>query len=170
MRRTLTVGLGLLAGALIIGPVATAAGARALAQRPADKTFTVFGFGSNRLIAAPGTNPRRPSQGDEIIINDHLTLPFAEHGHYKIIGHDSGTCTLTRVGRHGGGLAHCSVTAVLPHGSISAAGQIKLARHTGKLETSHLGITGGTGKFRSAAGALQVVAARHYNKLTFTIR
>lgn len=171
MRRTLTVGLGLLAGALTVGPVASAAGAAGVAARPANRTFTVFAFGNNRVIPANGSNPRAISPGDEIVINDRLTLPFKnEDGNYKIIGHDTGTCTITRVGRHGGALANCTVTAVLPNGSIATEGQIKLVGRHGRLKTSHLAITGGTGGFRSAAGALQVSAPRSYTKLTFTIR
>ena len=83
--------LGLVAGALVVGPVATAAGAPRVARQPSDRTFTVFGFGNGgNLIPAPGTNPKKPSAGDEIIVNDHLTLPFADDGKYKIIGHLSG--------------------------------------------------------------------------------
>lgn len=170
MRRTLTVCMGLIAGALTIGPLAGSAGATASGRLAADRTFTVFEFGHNPFLPAPGTNPRKPSQGDVIVINGHLTLPFAEDGKYKIIGHDTGTCTLTRVGRHGGGLANCTVTAVLPHGSIATEGQIKFARHTFGLKTSHLAITGGTGEFRGAGGALQVVPGRRHNALTFTVR
>jgi hypothetical protein len=166
MRRTLTVGLGLLAGALAIGPAASAA----VGRGPAPRTFTVFAFGKGGFIPAPGTNPRKPSPGDQIIVNDRLTLPFADEGKYKIIGHDTGSCTITRVGRRGGAQANCTVTAVLPHGSITAQGQIKLARRTGKLETSHLAITGGTGGFRSAGGAVQLVKRPHFNVLTFTVR
>lgn len=168
MRRTFTVGLGLLAGALTIGPVTSAVGAPTVARQPSDRTFTVFGFGHAALIPAPGTNPRKPSPGDEIIVDDHLTLPFADEGKFKVIGHDTGTCTLTRVGRHGNALANCTVTAVLPNGSITVEGQIKLTRHG--IKTSHLAITGGTGGFRNAGGALQIVSKRHYNVLTFTIR
>ena len=168
MRRTLTLCVGLLAGALTIGPGASALGASA-AARSADRTFTVFDFGHNGFVPAPGTNPRKPSRGDEIIINGHLTLPFAQDGKYKIIGHDTGTCVLTRVGRHGGALANCNVTAVLPHGSITTEGQIRFARHSFGLVTSHLAITGGTGVFRGASGALQVAKRHHFNALTFTV-
>jgi hypothetical protein len=173
MRRTLTLGLGLLAGALMVVPVASALGAAAGARSAADKTFTVFQFGRNPLIPAPGANSHKahqPVQGDVIVINGHLTLPFAEDGKFKIIGHDTGTCTLTRVGRHGGALANCTVTAVLPHGSIATEGQLKFARRTFALKTSHLAITGGTGEFRGAGGALQVVAGRRHDALTFTVR
>lgn len=168
MRRKLTVGLGVLAGAMVIGPAASAIGAPAMARQPSDRTFTVFAFGHGAFFPAPGTNPKRPSPGDEIVINDHLTLPFADEGKYKIIGHDTGSCVISRVGRHGGALANCTVTAVLPHGTITAEGQLKFNRHGQK--TSHLAITGGTGGFRSAGGAVQVKPGRHYTTLLFTIR
>lgn len=172
MRRRLTVAVGLVAGALAIGPVASAVGAPGVARQPSDRTFTVFGFGNGgTLIPALGTNPKKPSAGDEIVINDHLTLPFADDGKYKIIGHLSGMCTLTRVGRKFGALANCLVTAVLPNGSITTEGQISFDPHFGSTDTAHLAITGGTGGFRSAGGAVQVAFGNHHhNVLTFTIR
>lgn len=173
MRRRLTVTAGLVAGALAIGPVASAVGAPGVARQPSDRTFTVFGFGNSGLIPAPGTNPKRPSPGDEVIVNSHLTLPFADDGKYKIIGHLSGTCTLTRVGRKFGALANCLVTAVLPNGSITTEGQISFDPHFGSTDTAHLAITGGTGGFRNAGGAVQVVFGQrpgHHTVLTFTIR
>jgi hypothetical protein len=170
MRRILTAGMVLAAGALTVGPVASAAGAPALARQPSDRTFKVFAFGNGGFIPAPGTNPKRPSPGDEIVINSHLTLPFADDGKYKIIGHLSGTCTLTRVGRKFGALANCLVTAVLPNGSITTEGQLSFDRHFGRTDTAHLAITGGTGGFRSAGGAVQVAFGKKFNVLTFTIR
>ena len=170
MRRRLTVAAGLLAGALAIGPVASAVGAPGVVRQPSDRTFTVFAFGNGRFIPAPGTNPKRPSQGDVVVINSHLTLPFADEGEYKIIGHISGNCTLTRVGRKFGALANCLVTAVLPNGSITTEGQISFDPHFARSDTAHLAITGGTGGFRSAGGAVQVAFAKHYNVLTFTLR
>jgi hypothetical protein len=171
MRRMLTPALGLAAAVITLGPFIPLAGAKRPARQAPERVFTVFDFGHNGFIPAPGSNPRKPSPGDEIIVNGHLTLPFAEHGKFKIIGHDTGTCTLTRVGRHGGGLANCTVTAVLPHGSITTEGQIKFGRHNFGLKTSHLAITGGTGEFRGASGAMQVAPrGHHHNALTFTVR
>lgn len=168
MRRILVAALTLTAGALTMGPLVSAAGA---VRQAADKTFTVFDFEHNGFVPATGTNPRTLAPGDVIVVNGHLTLPFAEDGKFKIIGHDTGTCTLTRVGRHGGALGNCVVTAVLPHGSITTEGQIKLARHSGgNIKTAHLAITGGTGEYRGASGAMEVAPRRHFNVLTFTVR
>ncbi len=170
MRRMLTVALAVGAGALMMSPLVSAAGAKRPARQRPEKIFRVFDFGHNHFLAVGGANPKKPTPGDEIIINGHLTLPFAEDGKYKIIGHVTGTCTITRVGRKFGGLANCLITAVVPHGSIAAQGQIKFARHSFSLETSHLAITGGTGGFRDAGGAVQIKPTKHYTVLTFTVR
>jgi hypothetical protein len=166
----LTPALGLAAAAITLGPFIPLAGAKRPARHAPEKVFTVFAFGQDPLIPAAGTNPKALAPGDEVVVNEHLTLPFAEEGKFKIVGHDTGTCTFTRVGHKGGALANCVVTAVLPHGTITTEGQIRFARHTGRLVTSHLAITGGTGTFRDASGALEVTPHKHFNALTFTVR
>ena len=173
MRRTLSLGVVLAGAALTSSPVVSAAGAAASTRLAADKTFTVYGFENTRFIPAPGTNPKKTSPGDELVINDHLTLPFTNAKKFRLIGHDTGLCTFTRVGRRGGALLQCTTTFVLPHGSIAAEGQIRDNRK-GALTPSHEAITGGTGKFRGALGAvlirLKKVAPRGYVPVfTFTL-
>ncbi len=170
MRRILTPALGLVAAGITLGLFTPLAGAKRPARQAPEKVFTVFAFGHDPLIPAPGTSPKSLSPGDEVVVNEHLTLPFAEDGKFKIVGHDTGTCTFTRVGHKGGALANCVVTAVLPHGTITTQGQIRFARHTGNLTTSHLAITGGTGAFRDASGALEVTPHKRFNALKFTVR
>ena len=169
MRRMLCLTLGLAAcGALALSPLAAARGGKRPAHQAHPKDFTVFAFsGPSKLVPASGTSPKKLSPGDVLIINDRLTVPYARHGKYRIIGSDSGSCVFTRVS-HRKGLADCSVTAILPKGSITTEGPITF-RGNG-LETAHLAIIGGTGKFRNAGGAVQVKPSGHYTALTFTLR
>src|SRR6266702_2870883 len=114
-------------GALIAASAALAAcgtsgvaSAAPAASARAAGTLSYYAFDINNgaadpgFIAAPGTDPKVFSQGDELIINDQLTSTQKVNGGYPIVGHDAGVCTLTRIPEKNARqtLANCVVTAV----------------------------------------------------------
>ena len=73
------------------------------AQASSVHTFTYYAFDINNgtsepgLIPVAGTNPSVFAQGDELIINDQITITHKVGGGYPIVGYDSGVCTITRI-------------------------------------------------------------------------
>ncbi len=121
------------------------------------------------FFAAPGTNPAVLSQGDEMIVNDQLTLSHQVHGGYPIVGYDSGVCILTRLpnpsattGAQKGPqtLENCDVSAVLKGGSLVAQGTIPIASQ--QPQPSTLAIVGGTGAYEGARGTVHVSFGKEY--------
>jgi hypothetical protein len=135
--------------------------------------MTVYAFSINGsdggFVAAPGTNPQQLSQGDEYIINDQLTVNRKVKGGYPIIGHDSGTCTFTRIVNPHDGLASCSATAVLKRGSLTVQGVVEIDS-SGGPRASDLAITGGTGEYAGARGTLRLRVAGQHEIFTITLR
>jgi hypothetical protein len=87
--------------------------------------------------------------GDQSVFSDKLlTAPNGQD-----LGFDGGVCTVVRVddAAAGSGILHCVVTMSLKGGTISTQGftTVKNLALTGKEVA---GITGGTGRFRSARG------------------
>jgi hypothetical protein len=149
---------------------ATAASALAPSQSQTAQALTVYAFPiGGPFIAVPGTNPKLLSQGDETIVNDQLTVTHKRKGGYPIIGHDSGTCTFTRIidSRHG--LANCVATAVLPGGSLTGQGVVEISS-AGNPQPSDLAITGGTGKYAGARGTLHLKDATGYEIFKFMLK
>jgi len=171
--------------AAIIGGAALAvaagtAGAAAAAPRgtaaPDARTLTVFAFDINNggpdpgFIPVPGTSRGSFAQGDELIVNDQLTLPKLAGKGFPIIGHDSGVCTLTRLPERDARqtYASCVVTAVVRGGSLTVQGILQF--HGQQPLPATLAVTGGTGRYAGAAGTVHVGFARDHKILTFRLR
>jgi len=171
--------------AAIIGSAALAvaagtAGAAAAAPRstaaPDARTLTVFAFDINNggpdpgFIPVPGTSRGSFAQGDELIVNDQLTLPKLAGKGFPIIGHDSGVCTLTRLPERDAlqTYASCVVTAVVRGGSLTVQGILQF--HGQQPLPATLAVTGGTGRYAGAAGTVRVGFARDHKILTFRLR
>jgi len=156
------------------------AGAAAAAPRgtaaPDARTLTVFAFDINNggpdpgFIPVPGTSRSSFAQGDELIINDQLTLTKLAGKGFPIIGHDSGVCTLTRLPERGARqtYASCVVTAVVRGGSLTVQGILSFRGQQPRPAT--LAVTGGTGLYAGAAGTVHVGFARDHKILTFRLR
>ena len=87
--------IGSAALAVAVGTAGAAAAAPRGAAAPDARTLTVFAFDINNggpdpgFIPVPGTSPNSFAQGDELIINDQLTLPKVVGKGFPIVGHDS---------------------------------------------------------------------------------
>lgn len=162
MRRSLMLGAAVLAAGGAFALVATSSTAIA------DSSFSVFAFGHGKYIPAPGSNGKTVSKGDQIIITDTLTSTRRDDGRYRVVGHDSGTCVVTRATKSGNERAQCNITESFDdQGRITLQGVIHLFR--GHLRTSHLAVTGGTGAFEGASGTATVEPGRHHNTYTFDL-
>jgi hypothetical protein len=144
---------------------------------PAGKTLRFNAFDVNvgskdpGFIPVPGTNPKALAQGDELVIDDQLTVTHLSHGGFTIVGFDSGVCTLTRIPNKmaDGTLANCVVTAVLSkQGSITAQGAVHFKGQ--QAEPGVLAVTGGTGRFDGATGTLGIASAKHFKVFTFRLK
>ena len=173
-RRAAVIGSAALAVAC--GTAGAAAAASGSSAAPDARTLAVFAFDINNggpdpgFIPVPGTSPNRFAQGDELIINDQLTLPKLVGKGFPVIGHDSGVCTLTRLPERDARqtYASCVVTAVVPGGSLTVQGV--LAFRGQQPLPSTLAVTGGTGRYAGAAGTVQAGFARDHKILTFRLR
>ena len=176
---------GAAAVAAMIAATATAAtacgatGAAAAAQprsSGAVETLTYYAFDINNGAADPGfvpvsgTNPKVFAQGDELIINDQLTITHKVNGGYPIVGHDSGVCTLTRIPEPHARqtLANCVVTAVLPRGSLTVQGVV--AFRSAQPQSASLAVTGGTGRFAGVVGTLGASFTKNFKILIFKLK
>jgi len=168
--------IGSAALAVAAGPAGAAAAAPRTAAAPDASTLTVFAFDINNggpdpgFIPVPGTSPNRFAQGDELIVNDQLTLPKLVGKGFPIIGHDSGVCTLTRLPERDARqtYASCVVTAVVRGGSLTVQGILSF--HGQQPLPATLAVTGGTGRYTGAAGTVHVGFARDHKILTFRLR
>lgn len=181
-RRAAVIGSAALAVAVgTAGAAAAASGSSAAPHTrgtatPDASTLTVFAFDINNggpdpgFIPVPGTSPGNFAQGDELIINDQLTLPKLVGKGFPIVGHDSGVCTLTRLPERDARqtYASCVVTAVVRGGSLTVQGILQF--HGQKPQPATLAVTGGTGRYTGAAGTVHVGFARDHKILTFRLR
>ena len=177
MRRAARRAVIIAAGAALTA--STTVGAAVAAQSSAAgavKTLSYYAFDINNntndpgFIAAPGTKPNVFSQGDELIINDQLTVTHRKGNGYPIVGYDSGVCTLTRVPEKYAmqTFANCVVTAVWKGGSLTVQGTLRFKNK--QPQPAGLAITGGTGRFNGAAGTLDVAFTRTYEILTIRLK
>jgi hypothetical protein len=168
--------IGSAALAVAVGTAGAAAAAPRGTAAPDGRTLTVFAFDINNggpdpgFIPVPGTSPDSFAQGDELIINDQLTLPKLVGKGFPIIGHDSGVCTLTRLPERDARqtYASCVVTAVVRGGSLTVQGILSF--HGQQPLPATLAVTGGTGRYTGAAGTVHVGFARDHKILTFRLR
>jgi hypothetical protein len=162
------------AAALIVAAGATllAAGTPLSIAGASGQTFTVYAFGvapeRANLIAAPGTDPHKPAAGDYTVVDDQITSTTRQpDSGYKIIGHDAGTCTYTRVHHNGNALASCVDTVVIRGSSLFVQGI--LTAKAGVPQTSVAGVLGGTGRYSGATGTLRVSFGKNHNTYTFSL-
>lgn len=168
--------IGSAALAVAVGTAGAAAAAPRGAAAPDARALTVFAFDINNggpdpgFIPVPGTSRSSFAQGDELIINDQLTLPKLAGKGFPIVGHDSGVCTLTRLPERDARqtYASCVVTAVVRGGSLTIQGILSF--HGQQPLPATLAVTGGTGRYAGAAGTVHVGFARDHKILTFRLR
>ena len=179
-RRAAVIGSAALAVACgTVGVAAAAPGGSAAAHSnratPDGRALTVFAFDINNggpdpgFIPVPGTSPNDFAQGDELIINDQLTLPKLVGKGFPIVGHDAGVCTLTRLPERDARqtFANCVVTAVVRGGSLTVQGILRFSGQQPLPGT--LAVTGGTGRYAGAGGTVHVGFARDHKILTFRL-
>jgi hypothetical protein len=173
VRRTAIIAAGAaLAASGTIGVAVASQGNPAHAAR----TLRYYAFDINNgtsdpgFIPVAGTKPGSFAQGDELIINDQITVTHKRGSGYPIVGFDSGVCTLTRVPEKNAEqtLGNCVVTAVWKHGSLTIQGVVRFKNQ--KPQSAVLAVTSGTGSFDGAAGVVDVAFTKNYKILTFRLK
>ncbi len=143
---------------------------------PTARTLRYFAFDINNstndpgFVPVPGTSPGAFAQGDELIINDQLTVTRKSGSGYPIVGFDSGVCTLTRRPEKNARQTYgnCVVTAVWKkHGSLTFQGVVQFKN---QQPQSALAVTGGTGSYDGASGVLDVSFTASHKILTIKLR
>jgi hypothetical protein len=122
------------------------------------------------FIAAPGTSATAFSQGDELILNDQLTVTHKVGNGYPIIGHDAGVCTLTRRPEKFAPqtFADCVVTTVVKGGSLTLQGLVRFKAKQPQPGT--LAVTGGTGRYAGATGTAAISYRKSFKVVKVTLR
>jgi hypothetical protein len=173
VRRTAILAAGAaLAASGTIGVAAASPGNQARAAR----TLAYYAFDINNgtsdpgFIPVAGTKPGSFSQGDELIINDQITVTHKRGSGYPIVGFDSGVCTLTRVPEKYAEqtLGNCVVTAVWKDESLTIQGVVRFKNQ--KPQPAVLAVTSGTGSFDGATGVVDVAFTKNYKILTFKLK
>jgi Dirigent-like protein len=158
MHKTVTTALtGLIAACLVAAgwfacslaiPVANAAttsdSVRTLQFAVQFSPFTVIDFGPTSVRTVTDLSQSDPSVGDVSVFRDRLLRAG------KVVGSDSGTCTIVRVDLAADPPLDitCQVVFDLPGGSIATQGNAT------NDPVKHLVVTGGTGAYVDAAGAV----------------
>jgi hypothetical protein len=141
LRKKLIV-LSVLAATAAVGSAATAAGGG-----DGDReTFTLRDVAVQQEFVDLG--PAGPSLGDLVVFNDVLKRP----GDDRRVGRLYGSCTLTRADPTRQAF-HCEATTALRDGTIEQAGTVFLVPAQPDRRNV-VAITGGTGRFRGAAGQI----------------
>jgi hypothetical protein len=96
------------------------------------------------------------SLGDQRV----FTARFAANG--KTIGLDGGTCTLVRLPQ----VYQCVATNSLPGGQLTAQALVDFQKAPGPYQFA---ITGGTDRYRTAAGTVTVLFGQDNDQVTFRI-
>jgi hypothetical protein len=122
------------------------------------------------FIPVAGTSPTAFSQGDELILNDQLTVTHKVGSGYPIIGHDAGVCTLTRLPEKFAEqiFANCVVTTVLKGGSLTLQGLVRFKAQQAQPGT--LAVTGGTGRYSGASGTAAISYRKNFKVVTVTLK
>jgi hypothetical protein len=140
------------------------------------RTLEYYAFDINNgtsdpgFIPVAGTNPGAFSQGDELIINDQVTVTSKRGSGYPIVGFDSGECTLTRLPEKYAEqtLGNCVVTVAWKNGSLTVQGVVRFKKQ--EPQPAALAVTGGTGRYDDAAGVLDVSFTKNHKILTFKLK
>jgi dirigent-like protein len=167
------------AGAALVagGTIGVAVAAPGSAATKTVHHLKFYGFDINNtgtadpgFIAVAGTSPTSFSQGDELIVNDQLTVTHKVGSGYPIIGHDAGVCTLTRLPEKFAKqtFASCVVTAVLKDGSLTLAGLVGFKAQ--QPEPGTLAVTGGTGHYAGATGTAAVSYRKNFKVVKVTLK
>jgi hypothetical protein len=173
VRRTAIIAASaVLAASGTIGVAVAAQGSPARTGR----TLKYYAFDINNgtsdpgFIPVAGTNPGAFSQGDELIINDQVTVTRKRGSGYPIVGFDSGECTLTRLPEKYAEqtLGNCVVTVTWKNGSITVQGVVRFKKQ--EPQTAALAVTGGTGRYDGAAGVVDVSFTENHKILTFKLK
>jgi hypothetical protein len=164
------------AGVVLIGCGTAGVAAAAPGTATVAKTFKYYGFDINNgstdpgTVDAPGTNPAKFAQGDELIINDQVTTTHLVKGGYPIVGLDSGVCTFTRIPEEDADqtIADCVVSVVLKGGSLTVQGAVYFKSM--QPEAGTLAVTGGTGSYDGVTGQVGVSFTKNYKILAFSLK
>jgi hypothetical protein len=157
------------------GTIGVAVAAQGSPARGA-RTLRYYAFDINNgtsdpgFIPVAGTKPGAFSQGDELIINDQITVTRKRGSGYPIVGFDSGVCTLTRVPERFAEqtLGNCVVTVVWKAGSLTVQGVVRFSKQEPK--SAVLAIVGGTGRYNGLTGVVDVAFTKNYKILTFKLK
>ena len=173
VRRTAIIAAGAaLAASGTIGVAVASQGNQARAA----STLRYYAFDINKgttdpgFIPVAGTDPSTFAQGDELIINDQVTVTRKQGSGYPIVGFDSGVCTLTRVPEKNAEqtLGNCVVTVAWKDGSLTVQGVVLFKSQ--EPQSAELAVTGGTGSFAGAAGVVDVAFTKSRKILTFKLK
>jgi hypothetical protein len=173
VRRTAIIAVGAaLAASGTIGVAVASQGNPARAAR----TLRYYAFDINNgtsdpgFIPVAGTSPGSFAQGDELIINDQITVTHKRGSGYPIVGFDSGVCTLTRVPEKYAEqtLGDCVVMVVWKGGSMTVQGVVRFKNQ--EPQSAVLAVTGGTGSFDGATGVVDVAFTKNHKILTFKLK
>lgn len=172
-RRAAIIAAGVALTGSVTGGLAVAAQGSPTA---AAKTLSYFAFDINNntndpgFIPAPGTKSNVFSQGDELVINDQITVTHKKGNSFPIVGYDSGVCTLTRVPEKFAEqtLGNCVVTIAWKGASLTVQGVLHFKNQ--QPEPAALAITGGTGRFNGASGTLDVAFTKDFKILTIRLK
>ncbi len=157
------------------GAIGVAAASQGSPVRAAS-TIRYYAFDINNGTSEPGfvpvadTSPGVFSQGDELIINDQVTVTRKRGSGYPIVGFDSGACTLTRIPEKDAEqtLANCVVTVVWHNGSLTVQGVVRFKKQ--EPQSAALAVTGGTGTYDGATGVADIAFASNHKILTFRLK
>lgn len=143
MRRVISVLI--LAGALLLGSFALTT-ASANDNDSADfRLRAVSNQFANIDVGAEGE-----SIGDYFVFSDDL------YKQGRLVGTLEGQCTATRIDEEAGAFhQQCLVTAILPEGQLTVQGAIVFEQDA-ETDRATLAITGGTGRYDTAAGQVHV--------------
>ncbi len=157
------------------GTIGVAVASQASPARAA-RTLRYYAFDINNgttdpgFIPVAGTKPGVFAQGDELIINDQVTVTRKRGSGYPIVGFDSGVCTLTRIPEKFAEqtLGHCLVTVVWKNGSLTVQGVVRFKKQ--EPQSAVLAVTGGTGSYDGTTGVVDVAFTKSHKILTVKLK
>ena len=106
------------------------------------------------------------SRGDQYVFTNDLSRKG------KKVGIDGGVCSVVRIEADGGSTLQCNGVNSLPGGQIITAGLVSYGPDEAfKKDPYYFGITGGTGKYRTAHGEVKIeeLGSTEVLRLTFRV-